>query len=273
MPNLVEDLWSAFNKKHYDEVKAIINDHPEKDLKNSVDPIWGTLLKAAFFSKPYPKKFIEFILTDLQFNLAYENTATKVNNIETLIRCGDLEDVQTALKHPGIYANPNTLAYEIADKLLAVSEKSYQRQLKKDPSGTLEATITAKAELECSKLKLAHIRDASIRYALDNDRDDIFEGLERAGTDPTDYLLDGTLPGMMMDRVKCPKICAWCDRSAAKIAARLSTNIHSHLNNATKLNDAAKQKQALERQMNGEITAVLSDGVTHLSTMTKQMSI
>lgn len=156
---------------------------------------------------------------------------------------------------------------------LAASEKGYQRQLKKDPNGNLEETITTKTDVENFKLKLTHIRDASIRYAIDNDRDDIFEGLERAGTDPTDYLLDRTLPGMMMDRVKCPKICAWCGRSADKIAGRLSTNIHTHLNNATKLNDAAKQKQALERQMNGETAAILSDAVTHLSNMTEHMSL
>lgn len=164
--------------------------------------------------------------------------------------------IQSAKKlDPTVLIYKNELIYSSILKNLAEAQKEYQKWCGIDAKSL--NTVREKERYD-NLVKLRDIiRDATIRYAIQNDDATLFEALLKAGTDP-DELTDGTITRDLLtkDHVNVNK---WFNEQLSKVCTQISTGKNSLF---------AKQKevQAIKQQIKQETARFYNHQINTLST-------
>ncbi|MGM9452059.1 hypothetical protein ACTAZI_01865 [Legionella bozemanae] len=227
MPSIYEDaLWEAVSKKEYDQVKTLINDHPE--LVNAVNSNGRTLLMRVVLALVPPLDLIQFIAKhpDLSFeNKSPEATQTTVGAI---LSTGRPDILDIFAKDARIVFDGDKLAYTIAKK-------------------NLESA--AKGKVENYTKMLTIIRDATIRHATATDDPSLLERLEKAGDNLSEALSDGTLPVRLITKENpAPKVKAWYQSQIGKNGASIATHVDSFFAHTQEMQKTKEQMDELNRR-------------------------
>ncbi|MCW8444428.1 hypothetical protein OQJ05_10235 [Fluoribacter gormanii] len=220
-----EALWQAVTKKEYEQVKTLINDHPE--LINAVNTNGRSLLMRVVLLLTPPLDLIEFIAQHP--DLSFENSKATKTTMSVILSTGRPEILAIFAKDPHIIFDGENLAYATAKKLV-------------------EGAAQEKVEKYTKMLTI--IRDATIRHAITTDNPSLLERLEKAGDNLAQPLSDGKLPVRLITKdCPAPRATSWFQSQIGKNQISIASKVDSFFSNARKMQDAQKEMEEVNRRM------------------------
>ncbi|MFA6304074.1 MAG: hypothetical protein WC627_13215 [Legionella sp.] len=223
-----EELWRLLSDQKFDDVLQLFEKYHNPELVNAAnDKGMSPLMVVLTVNTHQP--LIKYLICHPNLDFKYRDNSTDRSNIKTILSKCDTTMLEMVIQNPKFYDDGQNLSYELAKCILEDAQSVFERRFEKDPNS--ELTKRSKISVDSCTKKLAMVRDVTIRHAIKTDDRDLFDRLENAGGDPSDYLSDGVRPRTLLTKDN-PNLTAWFNDQIAKLTNDIATNPHSLFNRA-----------------------------------------
>ena len=265
MPTPTEELlWNAVKQKKYDDIQEIIESHPDEALVNSIHPTYGTsllmhIVQTTNSASEKPRKLLEYLLTHPKVQWDFKHVKIKgFTLIDTILATADVELIKCLKDVPQFLVADLKLTYELAAKKRTMAINANQAEIKKGASG--ESIERNEKRINSLEEIVSIIRDMTILHAIKTDDADLFDRLEKAGGDPTDFLGDfgsGKLPTALLKSTNI-NLRAWLAVERKKTTVELVDSRHSFFADMQKMNDTQEQIKQINATYDAKATGILA---------------